>query len=80
MRLDEGRALEDMLAYLGDEAAAGPPDWVTVEGITSAEPGENSEPVAVELVSGRYVLACFVQTAEGVSHASRGMMKTFTVE
>lgn len=79
MRLDEGRTLEDALNYFGDEAVVRPPDWVTVEGRTSAEAGENPEAVAMELVTGRYVLACFIQTEEGASHASLGMMKTFTV-
>ena len=79
MRLDEGRTLEEWLDYTGDEGAVTPPDWVMVEASTSAEPGERSETIAVQLVSGQYTLACFLSTDDGVSHASLGMTKTFTV-
>ena len=79
MRLDEGRTLEDWLDYIGDEGAVTPPDWAIVEASTSAAPGERSETMAVQLEPGQYTLACFLSTDDGVSHASLGMAKTFTV-
>jgi hypothetical protein len=37
MRLDEDRTLADVLSYIEEEASqSGPPDWVTIEGSTSA--------------------------------------------
>ncbi len=80
LRLDEGRTLQDSLDLVNDETTLGPPDWVTVEGAATAAPGEHSGPVAVDLREGSYLLACFLQTEEGVSHASLGMNKSFTVE
>jgi hypothetical protein len=81
MRLDEDRTLADVLSYIEEEASqSGPPDWVTIEGSTSAGPGDTSEPVAVELSGGQYVLMCFTPTEEGVPHVALGMMKAFTVE
>ena len=78
LRLDEDRTLEDAFDLVDDETA--PPDWVTVEGTATAAPGENSDRVAVDLVEGLYLLACFLQTDDGVSHASLGMNKPFRVE
>lgn len=80
LRLDEDRTLEDGFALVNDGTASASPDWVTVEGSTTAAAGESSDRMAVNLVEGRYMLACFLQTDDGVTHASLGMNKSFKVE
>lgn len=81
MRLEEGRTLADVLSYIEDVDNQGaPPDSVTIVGNTFATPGETSEPLTVEMSSGTYVMACFVQTDDGVPHAALGMAEAFTVE
>lgn len=81
MRLEEGRTFADILSYIEDADNQGaPPDLVTIVGNTFAEPGETSEPLTVDMSSGTYVMACFVQTDDGVPHAALGMVESFTVE
>lgn len=76
MQLDEGKTVDDVLAAVEAEE---PPQWVTMVGAAFARPGQTSDPLAAQLGSGTYVLACFVETKEGVPHAALGMLEEIQV-
>lgn len=73
--LAEGKTAEDVLAAL---EAEGPPEWATLYGGTTAQPGESSSFV-VNLPPGEYVLFSFGQSEDGPPDAAQGMIATVTV-
>ena len=80
LSLSDGRTLDDFNAYVEENGIGGqPPSWVGFAGGTFAKPGKTSEPVEIQLEPGTYVMACFVETEEGVPHAELGMLQELPV-
>jgi hypothetical protein len=75
-RLDDGKTLADVKAFLesGEEDS---PEWFTdVAGVPLLSPGEKLG-LTRELEAGTYVFLCFIPSPEGVSHVALGMLKAF---
>lgn len=79
-KLDEGKTLADMPAFLAQgENASGPPPG-TEAGGAQAISSHGSEVIAMNLDAGNYVALCFLPDPEsGKSHAELGMIQEFTV-
>jgi hypothetical protein len=61
-----------------DPNAAPPPDMVSLGGPNAAMPGGTAE-VTVDLAPGEYTMLCFIPSADGKPHMTKGMMKALTV-
>jgi hypothetical protein len=75
-RLDEGKTIADVEAFLesGEEDS---PEWFTdVGGVPLLSPGEKLG-LTRELEAGAYVFLCFIPSPEGVPHVALGMLKAF---
>lgn len=81
MQLEQGRTMDDVTTFIEEQGLEGPPpEWVTVAGGTFARPGKSSKPLRATLESGAtYVMACFVETKDGVPHAALGMLDELDV-
>ena len=78
MRVDEGKALGDVAAYL-QGGFRGEPPLAFVGGAGGVEPGADTY-VDLDLAPGDYVAMCFLpDPATGKRHAELGMVSTFTV-
>lgn len=75
-RLDEGRTLEDVKAFLAT-GGEDPPDWFTdVGGVPLLSSGEELG-LTRELDPATYVFLCFLPSPEGEPHVALGMLKSF---
>jgi hypothetical protein len=75
-RLDQGKTIEDVKAFLasGGEDA---PEWFTdVGGVPVLSPGEELT-LTRELPPATYVFLCFLPAPSGEPHVSLGMLKSF---
>ena len=78
-RLDDGRTLAEVTAYLAEHPAAEPPylSWRGVAGVVA--PGDSSG-ATVDLTPGKYVLICFVsEPTDPQPHMLKGMIKEVVV-
>jgi hypothetical protein len=77
LRLDDGKTMRDLFAAM--QAGGPPPAWVhDVGGPNTPVPGGESQ-TAVELVPGRYVLACFIPSPDQKPHVAKGMAREMIV-
>lgn len=78
--LDEGKTIDDVLAYLktGKQKA---PSWATEVkgGVPPIKAGATKTGKVPPLDAGTYVMLCFVSTKDGTPHALLGMVKEVTV-
>lgn len=79
-KLDEGKTLADMQAFLAEgENAAGPPPG-TEAGGAQAISSHGSEIITMNLDAGSYVAVCCLRDPQtGKSHAEFGMIQEFTI-
>lgn len=78
-RLHDGVTVDDFVAAEADIESSAGADLVTyVGGVNAVAPGATGEGWA-ELTPGRYVLLCFIPTAEGTSHIHEGMIRELEV-
>lgn len=78
IKLDEGKTLEDVGAFMATGSMT-PPEWVQlVGGPNAAMPGQSTS-AYVDLEPGAYVMTCDIPNAEGVLHTELGMLGSFTV-
>lgn len=77
LRLEDGKTMGDLHATMGQSGP--PPAWVRdIGGPNAPAPnGENS--ATVDLTPGRYVLACFIPSADGIPHVAKGMVRELMV-
>jgi hypothetical protein len=77
IRLDGGKTTGDFFAAL--KAGGPPPAWVhEMGGPNTPVPGGESQ-AAVDLTPGRYVITCFIPSADGVPHVVKGMAREMIV-
>ena len=78
MQLAEGQTFETLQTAIGQspEAVFGLGQFVG--GPAAVEPGGRSQ-VILDLAPGQYVALCFVESADGVLHLAKGMMRSFEV-
>jgi plastocyanin len=77
LRLDDGKTLADLNAAL--KAGGPPPRWVRdVGGPNTPVPGGESR-ATLDLAPGRYVIACFIPSADQTPHIAKGMVREITV-
>ena len=77
VKLEEGKTMADVAKAL--QSHGPPPSWVKfVGGPNAVAPGKASESTSV-LSPGNYVYLCFIPSTDGVMHAAKGMVKSFTV-
>lgn len=76
--LDEGKTVNDVMAYLNDPQ--GPPPFLPVGGINGLDLGYSGY-LEFNFVPGKYVAICNIPSAaaQGMSHAQLGMVKEITV-
>lgn len=77
--LDEGKTMEDVLAFLasGSEQL---PDWAKFAGGPSAVYPGLSAVTTTELHAGNYLVLCFIPDfTDGVPHVAKGMLAAFSV-
>jgi uncharacterized cupredoxin-like copper-binding protein len=75
-RLEEGKTLADVQAFL-KSGQNEPPDWFRdVAGVPLLSPGEEVG-ITRELEKGTYVFLCFVPSPTGAPHVNLGMLKAF---
>ena len=75
VRIEEGKTIDDVMAAL---EAEGPPEWATLYGQVTAEPGQNAS-YLVDLAPGNYVILSFGSSEDGPPDAAQGMIDTLTV-
>jgi hypothetical protein len=75
-RLDSGHVVGELLQELRANKI---PSWVTWLGGPAGTMPEAMTETVVELTPGSYALLCVVQTAEGVPHLAKGMVRQLTV-
>lgn len=83
MKLESGKTMQDVEAYLNTPAGTPPPDPppVTDAGGISAMAPDTTAYVDLDLESGDYVAICFIpDSASGAPHFAEGMIQEFTVE
>ena len=80
IRLDEGKTMNDVMTAMRDAGPEGPPPkWIThVGGPNSPRPGSESVGTLL-LTPGRYVINCFIPSADGKPHVMKGMMRELIV-
>jgi hypothetical protein len=77
IRLDDGKTMGDFYAAL--RAGGPPPRWAhEVGGPNTPVPGGEAL-AALDLTPGRYVIGCFVPSADGVPHVAKGMARELVV-
>lgn len=80
MRLNDGAAQEDVVAFFDGEAPPGPPPFSSQGGVQAIMPGASQE-ADFDLGPGEYVLFCALpDPADGVPHYKKGMVTTVTVD
>ncbi|MEX1047577.1 MAG: hypothetical protein WD757_07525 [Actinomycetota bacterium] len=79
-KIDEGKTIEDVIAYL-KTGKQKPPSWATQVkgGVPPVKPGATKTGKVPPLDAGTYVMLCFVTTKDGTPHALLGMVKQVTV-
>jgi len=78
-KLDEGKTLQDVMAYMKENPAA-VPAHLTWHGAGNAIAPGGSTGSTVDLPAGHYVLICFLpDPADGKPHVMKGMMKELVV-
>ena len=77
-----GRTFEDVQAAMTAPPQSGPPSgpppFEDVAGIPTADPGQTAKAI-LNLPAGTYALFCLIPSADGVSHAHKGMVRKLTV-
>lgn len=77
VQIDEGYAFSDFMTAI--KPGRPMPNWLRgLGGPESPEAGDEVS-VTLNLQPGRYAIACFIPTAEGASHISKGMFLPLTV-
>jgi uncharacterized cupredoxin-like copper-binding protein len=78
--LDEGKTMEDVGAVLAS-GDLNLPEWAHYAGGGGAIEAGGSTTTVMSLKAGTYVLLCVIpDPADGVAHAAKGMVTSFTVE
>lgn len=79
-KLDQGKDLADVQAFLNKGFDGEPPAWFADDPIDMelVSPGQTSG-VVFDAQEGTYVLLCFMPTPEGEPHVGHGMVQTFEV-
>lgn len=75
IKMGEGKSIDDVMEAL---EAEGPPEWATLYGQVTAEPGQR-ESYLVDLAPGNYVVLSFGSNEEGPPDAAQGMIHSLTV-
>jgi hypothetical protein len=77
IKLEDGKTLDDLAAAMKNPGP--PPSWVKwVGGPNGIGPGQEANATAV-LTPGQYAYLCFIPSADGTIHASKGMARPFEV-
>lgn len=77
VRLEDGKTLEDLGKAMKSHGP--PPPWVKfVGGPNGIAPGQEANATAV-LAPGQYAYLCFIPSADGQIHVSKGMVRPFEV-
>ncbi len=77
-RLDDGKTIDDVKAFLAS-GGEGIPEWFTdVGGVPLLSPGEELA-LTRELDPSTYVFLCFLPSPQGQSHIELGMLKSFVL-
>lgn len=77
IRLEDGKTLDDLAKAMKNPGP--PPSWVKwVGGPNGIAPGQESNATAV-LTPGQYAYLCFIPSADGQIHVSKGMVRPFEV-
>jgi hypothetical protein len=77
LRLDEGKTFADVAAAITEHGP--PPPWMHLDGgMMIGDPQEGSN-VTLSLTPGKYVLICFIPSADGVLHVAKGMASPIEV-
>ena len=78
IRLEEGKTMADFMKAL--QAGGGPPpSWIKdVGGPNAPVPGSESKATLL-LTAGRYVITCFIPSADHMPHAMKGMVRELIV-
>jgi len=81
-RIDEGKTLADVKAEIDKQEEGPPPEWFHDEPIDSnvIAPGRSATISFPLTDAGTYVLLCFMPSADGTPHVSKGMYTSFEVE
>ncbi len=78
MRLDSGKTLADLQPFLSAPDAP-IPGWLKFPiGVSVIVQGDTGNATAV-LAPGRYAMACFIPSPDGVPHVAKGMVRAFEV-
>ncbi|HEX3867120.1 MAG TPA: hypothetical protein VHV78_10215, partial [Gemmatimonadaceae bacterium] len=79
IRLEPGKAVKDVAAFLYDTTAKGPPPLHAIGGVSGMAPGVTSY-TEYDLVPGHYAMLCFAPAPDGKQHIEHGMVKEFTIQ
>jgi len=78
LRLEDGKTMADLLDAF--KSGGPPPRWMReVGGPNTPVPGAESE-ASLEMAPGRYVITCFIPSADGMPHIAKGMMRELIVK
>lgn len=76
LRLEEGKTIADFGAAIQRGA---PPSWVTFIGGPNVSADSSGSVSTLDLEAGNYVLICFIDTPDHITHAAKGMVQPLTV-
>lgn len=80
VKLNPGKTVADMAAWIDKDVMKGPPPAVGVGGITALAKGRTGS-FPVDLTPGNYGIVCFIPDAkDGKPHSMHGMTTQFTVK
>lgn len=78
VRIDSGKTMADVANLMKDPNAK-VPGWLSFPmGANGIVPGDSGNATAT-LTAGHYILACFLSSPDGTSHANKGMVKPLEV-
>lgn len=78
-RLDDGKTLQDLMAFMKDHPGAEPP-FLSWHGAANGVAGGGTNGATVDLPGGTYVAICFLpDPTDGRDHLSKGMVKELVV-
>lgn len=78
-RMEKGKTMDDMMAWLAAEMKGGPPPGLPLGGVAGIEKGAEAT-LTMKFASGNYALVCFLPDAgDGKPHFVHGMTRMITV-
>ena len=78
--LEDGKTVDDVTAFLGGQAAPGPPPFSSAGGIALVGVGQTAT-LDLDLAAGSYVFICFIPDAtSGAPHFVEGMIQQVEIE